>query len=280
MRTAKRSALACLAAATALVLAGCAAADSAKDAAPDPRLRGSWQLVSGSDRLGDFQMDQTLMTLSVGSARETHGATPCGSFGASVRGSAGAIWITVAPHTSKGCAGLDTTIAQLDVRFVQALARSTEVAVTRQGLTMRAPGTELEFEPLLPSPVSNYIDKTLILTSFTPIGTIFDIPISARYSSIMFTSQESFRLSTACGLTNAKIRRTTNGFSLENAATTDWALVNARSRPCNNDERTEDVAVTKIILHGEFSVHRVNVAVLQIDSDQGRLTFHDPNEIS
>jgi hypothetical protein len=130
-----------LAAAAALVLAGCA--ESRVDNGADSRFVGQWLLVSAADARGAIPLSDTYVTLTINMDTLATGRAPCSDYRASIIGQPGVVFVEVTQRNVKGCA--HAGLVEVDSRYLAALTATTVASLGPTALTFRSPSDSLTF---------------------------------------------------------------------------------------------------------------------------------------
>jgi hypothetical protein len=111
----------------------------------DESIEGNWRLTSGVDTTGTFDIDNTIVTLTVNGS-DSGGRAPCNSYALHITGTtAGAITIKQGSHTEIAC--VDSERNALETRYFGALNHVSVAALKGQTLVLRGDGVELDFAP-------------------------------------------------------------------------------------------------------------------------------------
>ncbi|HEY1529800.1 MAG TPA: hypothetical protein VGF80_03225 [Galbitalea sp.] len=136
------AALAAIGAATALLLAGCATPTPASP--PDPQLAGTWHLVQATERGTTVASGAEEITLTIGSAKNTGGSSPCSFYHASIRGGLGAIFIDAA-ILERGADCSDESLLHIDDQYIAALSATTVASIDDGVLVLSSPDSSLVY---------------------------------------------------------------------------------------------------------------------------------------
>jgi hypothetical protein len=195
-----------------LALTGCVPdAHGGRPTSAEPILRGQWQLVDGTDSLGHMDLQNTFMTLTVGSGRRSSVASPCGTVNATVRGSVGPVWVRVAAVADPGC--INVAQVQLDSRFVRSLNHAKLATLTRGRLTFAAKGVMLRFQRARPSILDRLVGRGWTLSGITAGQGSVQRPVPfVGFSSIAFSTREKVVEYSGCTRLDFAIGRVPDGY--------------------------------------------------------------------
>lgn len=128
--------------ATALFASGCAA--SQPNSGPDPQLKGTWHLVVATSDGSTVPSGAEEITLTIGDAAHTGGASPCSAYTASVTGGVGAVFISAhGPAGGSSCD--DRSLANVDDEYLQALSATTIASIDDGLLVLSSPSSSLVY---------------------------------------------------------------------------------------------------------------------------------------
>lgn len=137
-----RTTVAALAIGTALLATGCAARQPVSS--PDPRLKGTWHLVVGTERGATIKSGAEEITLTIGDTAHSGGASPCSIYHATITGGLGAVFIDAA-ILGRGTDCTDATLLHIDDQYIAALSATTVASIDEGVLVLSSPHTSLVY---------------------------------------------------------------------------------------------------------------------------------------
>lgn len=178
--------------ATLLTLGGCAASGVS---APDPRLGGTWHLVSARDDEGAMDLDGTNITLTIG--KFTGGSSPCNGYSATVAGGVGVVYVQ-AFQSAGGNDCPNQAATKLDARYLAALQKAQFSTLSGGQLTLSSAAVTLHYsKTALPLPD---IEKATWLLAQLPATSGSHAPIGAYDPpvSLEFNGYNGLKVKTVC----------------------------------------------------------------------------------
>ncbi len=189
------------AAAIALALAATGCAQQVGDSSPDPRLDGTWHLVTARDAHGTIMFGGQDVTLEIGPF--TGGAAPCNGYNATVAGGIGVVYITT--YQALGGQSCPNEVElDLNSRYLKTLEASQFSAITNGMLRLSSPHTLLVYsKTALPTPD---IEQSTWYLAQLPVDTKSHAAVSAYDPpiSLTFTGYNTLHLDTTCSEFDAK----------------------------------------------------------------------------
>ncbi|MCU1535545.1 MAG: hypothetical protein JWR53_2026 [Glaciihabitans sp.] len=226
-----------------LTLAGCASGP-ATSSAPDPRLRGQWELTSASDATGTLDLSPTFVTFTIGDADHTAVHTPCDDIPASVRGTAGAVYVSMRYVVPAECGQAAQTV--VDRRILRALDRVDRAKVDAGTLTLSAEKVTLGFERHIANPLDFIVGKQWRLVSLGSMITGRALDVKLGTARLQFTSSVEYLVQTDCAYTHATLSH--------RGTTLTRRTGNSLFSRCSAAARTFDAALTRVLLQGTFQL--------------------------
>lgn len=155
-------------------MSGCARSDSSE---PDPRISGTWFLVSGSDHGQGLAVGAQVISLTITDAAHTGGAEPCSSYRATVTGGVGVVYVR--PHSTSGTRDSCQTSAltQLQQHYFAALGASQFATISEGALVLTSPTSNLVFLRAAPEAIANLRNTNWVLYS---VGTQVPSAVSGQ----------------------------------------------------------------------------------------------------
>lgn len=218
-----------------LALAGCA---SPGVSAPDPRLGGTWHLVSAHDDKGTMNLDGTNITLTIG--RFTGGSSPCNGYSATVSGGVGVVYVQ-AFQSAGGEDCPNPAATKLDARYLTALQKAQFSRLAAGQLTLSSPTTTLHYSKTA-LPLPDIEKATWLLAelpsqggSRAPVGA-YDPPVSLE-----FNGYDGLTVKTVCsGFTT---HYTVSGTSVRVGST----LIGFRIKGCTTSGKSLDDRLQRLL---------------------------------
>jgi len=141
-----------------LALTGCGPTgegfpDNGGATAAPSELDGDWQLADGEDAQGEFELGESVSTITLTGPR-TGGRTACNIFGATVSVTGDEITITPGAVTEAACA--DPALMTLESRYLAALDEVTSHEVDGDTLTLSGGDVILIFDAVPDVPISEF----------------------------------------------------------------------------------------------------------------------------
>jgi heat shock protein HslJ len=153
-------------AASILILTGCAPQPGL--GAPDPTLRGQWDLVAGQDASGALDLGDQNITLTIGTSPESSGRSSCSTYRAQFLGTANALWVRTRFPQYPQCG--NQVQQDLEARYSADLASVRSADANALIVTMSAPGMTLTFRKAPVHPLGELLGPDWTLSGVSSVG--------------------------------------------------------------------------------------------------------------
>jgi hypothetical protein len=209
----------------------------------DPALRGTWELLGGTDDFGKLDVSRTYMTFTIGTASSV--VSPCGSERARIRGGIGAVWVKTASIGSGRC--FDSRQVALDTRFVRALNHAKLATLRSGALVLDSPDSRLRFRQAKPSPIDSVIGRSWQLFKIdTSFGSEHRLEPFEGYATVTVTSRQSLVVDTGCSHIVETFRPQGTDFQARGS--------DGSSKKCAEAEQALDDTLARVFYDGYFTI--------------------------